>query len=332
MSSWIGRFSALFGSGNTDSRAASVPQPVARAASVAHFVAPAPARAPALPPHGSQSVDTSLPCFQWLLGSESLLDGPISSAEQRLIVHLDTVLASDASRATLLPRATAVIPQLLSCLRDQASSVDALAARVVKDPHLVAEVIRMANSAHARTGTGAPVSDLPRAIGRIGVDGLRRVIAKVVLKPMLAAGADALSAAAAPRLWVHSEAQADECMRLCRLADIAPFEGYLAGLMHNIGWTAALRAMGRTIDPLPSQFSNAFAQAFDQRREAFFAMLVMPWQLTDSLTALAAEMLDHPEDQTQSPLGAALRQADQYASLLMIDAQTAQVPADEVLA
>jgi len=331
MSSWIGRFSALFGSGNTESRAAPVLQPVSRSALAACPVAPEPALVPAFPPHATQSVQASLPCFQWLLGTGSLLDGPIRSAEQRLILHLDTVLASDASRATLLPRATAVIPQLLSCLRDEGSSVDALAARVVKDPHLVAEVIRMSNSAHASTGSGTPVSDLPRAIGRIGVDGLRRVIAKVVLKPMLAAGSDALSAAAAPRLWVHSEAQAAECMRLCRLAGVAPFEGYLAGLMHNIGWTAALRAIGRTIDPLPPQFTYAFAQAFDHRREAFFAMLVMPWQLTDSLTALAAEMLDPPGGQIQSSLGAALGQADQYASVLMIEAQSAQISAEEAL-
>jgi HD-like signal output (HDOD) protein len=244
-------------------------------------------------------------------------------SEQRMLARLDATLASDSTRNALVPRAAAVIPQLLNSLRDESQSSLVLATKIAKDPLLVAEVIRLANSAHnsLRGGDGAPSTDLPQAVTRIGIEGLRRAIARVVLKPIFDAQADPLSARTAPRLWLHSEAQSAECMRLCRVAGIDPFEGYLAGLMHNIGWTAALRVIGRSEASIPKHFSHAFVRAFESTCDRFFAMLVMPWELTESITALAKEILDGGLEASRSPLGQALGAAERHASLQLISMQ-----------
>lgn len=260
-----------------------------------------------------------VPFFEWLLDTRTAAEETLRPHEQRLLARLDAVLAADSSRAELLPRAPAVIPQLMNSLRDERQSAQALAERVAKDPNLVAEVIRLANSALARGGQA--VGDLPQAIARLGTQGLRRAIARVVLRPIFDAPDDSLSGRAAPRLWRHSEVKAAECMRLAAAAGLDPFEGYLAGLMHDIGWTAALRALDRASEAgrgLPTQFSRAFVPAFETRREMFFAMLVMHWQITDSLTALAAELLDGGFAAARSPLAQALRAADRNASLDML--------------
>jgi HD-like signal output (HDOD) protein len=332
MSNWLNRVGALFGGaagadrrarGESPSVATPVTAPVTAlvAGPVAPVVSPRTSVAeviPAAPPDAdiAPDPDVSLQWFEWLIGNGPLLDAPLRVAEQRVLAHLDAVLASDSSRSALLPRAPAVIPQLMNCLRDEGRSAGDLAARVAKDPLLVAEVIRLANSVLA--GSGTPLTDLSRAVSRIGTQGLRRAIANVVLKPMFDAQSDPLSARAAPALWWHSEAQAEECMRLSKSAGIDPFEGYLAGLMHNIGWTAALRAMGRSDCPTTSHFSAAFAFQFEMRCENFFALLVMPWQLTDSLTALAAELLDGSSTAVHSPLRTALMNADRTASLRLL--------------
>lgn len=317
MSSWIQRVGALFGG----RAAAAVPAPRPK-------TAPAQARAAAARPLAinaqvfteSAMPDPQLPFFEWLLGTGPTLDAPLLASEQRLLAQLDAVLAADSSRTALLPRAPAVIPQLMNSLRDERQSAQALADRVAKDPSLVAEVIRLANSAHARAAER--VSDLAEAVSRLGTQGLRRAIAVVVLKPIFDAQADSLSGRSAARLWLHSEAKAAECMRLATGAGLDPFDGYLAGLMHNIGWTAALRAIDRSEGGAPAQFSRAFVPAFEPKREMFFALLVMPWHLTDALTALAVELLDGGLVAATSKLGRALRAADRHASLDMLGAGT----------
>ena len=213
---------------------------------------------------------------------------------------------------------------MLNSLRDEGQSTTALAERVIRDPHLVAEVIRMANSAHARADE--PVVDIAHAIGRIGTNGLRRAIARVVLKPMVSGTADPLSARCAQRLWEHSDAQAAACQQEATVRGLDPFEGYLTGLMHNVGWTAALRAIDRSKLGAPNQFSRAFVAEFDQRRETFFALLVIPWQLTAGLTSLGTALRDGNLAGACSPLGEALRAADQRASLEMVQSTRTMLP------
>ncbi|MEO6409020.1 MAG: HDOD domain-containing protein [Burkholderiaceae bacterium] len=291
--------------------------PSGRTAAVPPFAPPdqlSPAASAAEPP----APDPRVRFFEWLLDG-SLPDLPLSAVEQRQLAGLDARLASASSCAELLPRAPAVISQLLKSLRDADQSGQALAHRVAKDPHLVAEVIRLANSTHARAAS--PVTDLVEAIARLGTEGLRRVIARVVLTPMFDARSDPLTGRAAPRLWLHSEAKADACMRLAGAAGLDPFEGYLAGLMHNIGWTAALRAMDRSDCAAPAQFTRAFVPAIRLRTERFFATLVLPWQLTPLLTELATESLDVGLAGSHSALARVLMAADQTATLKMLEAQ-----------
>jgi HD-like signal output (HDOD) protein len=335
MAGWIQRVSAIFGARGPAPLAAALHQPA-----VLRSVKPTPRRI-VLPPipatvlpavlpavaaieEGAATVVQQRPFIEWLLDTGPTLDIPIRIPELHLLGRLDAVLASDKSRGELLPRARAVIPQLLNSLRDESQTVETLADRVARDPHLVTEVLRLANSSVSQGAE--PVGDLPQAIHRVGTDGLRRVIASVVLKPMFHAQADALSARAEPKLWAHSEAKAAECMRLATVAGLDPFEGYLAGLMHDVGWTAALRAIDRSGSKPAMPFSREFIDAFDARREMFFALLMMHWQLSDALTALAAEMLEVGLRATASPLGQALLAADQHASMRMLEESAATQP------
>ena len=321
MSNWIRRVGALFGA------RPAVPAPSACAPHAdppAALARPTPASPPATEVFvESMLPDMQVPFFEWLLDAEPSPEQPLTGPEKRLLSQLDGVLAADGSRADLLPRAPAVIPQLMNSLRDESQSNQGLADRIAKDPNLVAEVLRLANSSAARASE--PVSDLAQAVSRLGTQGLRRAIAKVVLKPIFDAQPDTLSGRAAPRLWLHSEAKAAECLRLAVAVGLDSFEGYLAGLMHNIGWTAALRALDRIQPALPPggqpRYTRAFVEALDRRRETFFALLVMPWQLTDSLTALAVELLDGGGlNRAASPLAQALLAADRSAALDMLGA------------
>ena len=314
MSGWKQRWGGLFGGRDAPPEAVRVASPRTALAT------PEPAAVEA----AADDADLRGAFFDWVTGAASNPSDVLLDGEARLLAQMDTVLASADSRAALLPRAPAVIPQLLNSLRDEGQSATALAERVMRDPHLVAEVIRLANGAQA--AAGEPIVDIAEAIGRIGTGGLRRAIARVVLKPMFSGTADTLSARCAQRLWAHSDALATACQQEAAARGLDPFEGYLAGLMHDVGWTAALRAIDRAQPAAPGRFSRAFAAEFDPRRETFFALLVIPWQLSASLTALGMALRDGDLAGARSPLGEALRAANEQATREMLGAGGSGLP------
>ena len=271
--------------------------------------APAPAVAP------------DLQYFAWLTQSTPHEAAEPSAHERRLLEYIDTVSADEEQRHTLVPRARAVIPQLMSSLRDESQSVQALSARVARDPNLVVAVLQLANS--PGYGTGAPIEDLTQAIGRLGTDGLRQAIARVLLKPIFDAQADPLVGRTAERLWRHAEAKAALCQQTARLARVEPFDAYLAGLMHNVGWTACFRALDRSRNGVPASLSVAFVRALAPRRERLFALLLQSWRLSDAMTALADEVLAGGFAAARQPLATLLLSADRAAFLQLLRADAA---------
>jgi hypothetical protein len=235
----------------------------------------------------------------------------------QLLEQLDAITATESLRAGLLPRAPHVVPQLMKTLRDeQYSSVD-VASRISKDAVLTAEVVRSATSVFERSEDDAEI-DLARAVVMIGTQGLRRAIANVVLRPIFDARGDTLSARAATQIWKDADRKARLCSVLAAQAAVDPFDGYLAGLLHNSGWTAALRAIDGLAEISVSAADLAHGDVVPQllmRRDALFGAIVAPWNLSPAMDLLAAEIGRVGLDAAQSPLAVALRDADRLAAL-----------------
>jgi HD-like signal output (HDOD) protein len=272
----------------------------------------------------------------WLTG-DAPVAGDITAAERQLLGHLDDMTRREDARSELVPRARAIIPQLMHSLRDESQSAQALSARVARDPNLVVEVLRLANN--VGYGSGTPVADLTQAIGRLGTEGLRRAIARILLKPIFDAQADPLLARTADRLWQHAEATAALCAQMAAVARVDAFDAFLAGLMYNVGWTATFRALGRAPGGAPAAMSAAFAGALNHRRELLFAHLLRSWSLSDSLSALADEILATSPTRptspssapgTRLPVGTLLRSADRAALLQLLRSQAIRAPASDV--
>ena len=268
-----------------------------------------PASAPASPA-GTPPADTG-DFLPWLLQGPPLLPGSVSDAEQRALHALDKVLALPALPDELLPRAAALIPQLLAMLRQGDLPVPALAGRVSKDVVLAAEVLRLASSPYYRAQAG--VTDLQQAIALIGVEGLQTVIARVVLKPLFEVAPGPLSARAGVRLWEHAEALAAHTAEQAAATGAQPFDGYLAGLLHGSGWTIALRALDRARLGLPMPCSEAFALAAADRAHRLFGQAAQRWTITPAFSAFGADARQHALAASHDPLAAALRAAQPAA-------------------
>ena len=275
--------------------------------------------APVLAAGEAEAADAQADLLAWLLGSKPLRDGALDVAETQALARLDELLEAGRAPAELLPRAPAIVPQLLSLLRQGDASLGALSQRVAKDMMLTAEVLRQASSAAYRAD--GPVIDVEQALALLGTEGLRQVIARVVLRPLFGGHAGRLGALAAARLGAHAERQAQCAVALAAERGIDRFEAYLGALVHSTGWIVALRALDRCDAPPSLPFTRGFAQALLPRKDALFGKVVAPWQLTPALTELCAALARG--DATPRPLGVVLAQSQRQAALQVLQAGAA---------
>ncbi len=106
---------------------------------------------------------------------------------------------------------------------------------VGSDAALAADVLRCANSALYRRGT--PVTDLTRAITRVGA----KEVMRLALTSGLAVHAQSPGPLAALKrvVWIESLASAVLCQELARLRGLRQEEAYVLGLLHDFGKVVA---------------------------------------------------------------------------------------------
>lgn len=246
------------------------------------------------------------PLLCWLLDAPPPQPQPVP-AERQALQAIDQVLALPALPPELLPRAANVVPQLLALLRQQDLPVPVLADRIGRDPVLAAEVLRQAGGAFfAHLG---PVNDLPQAIHRLGTEGLQMAIARVVLRPLYQARPGTLPALTAPRLWEHADALSRHTAQVARAAGRSGFDGYLAGLLHDTGWTVLFHALQRSGLSSLGACSIEGVAALSARAHLLFGRAAAGWQITPAFGSFAADAQRVPLAQSQDPLAVALRAA-----------------------
>lgn len=156
-----------------------------------------------------------------------------------MLDELERLAASPSAGAHLIPRVPAVVPQLLSSLRDDSISTATLSTILAQDVVLVGEVIRCANSPYYRSSV--PFKTIESALMLLGQNGLRLLLAWVAFRPVISGQTGHMARLAAPQIWRHSEKCALAANLLAPGLQANPFEAYLAGLMQNVGLIVTLR-------------------------------------------------------------------------------------------
>ena len=245
----------------------------------------------------------------WLLGCDALTDTPITPIERSALDAIAQTLAQPELTGNLLPRAAAVIPQMIALLRQTELPTAAIAERIGKDALLTAEVMRLASSPYYRVQGN--VTNLEQAIELIGLQGLQTVIARVVLKPIYQAVPGPLSGRAGSRIWDYSEALARHTAILSHPAGQSVFDAYVAGMLHSTGWTLAFSIIDRAGLQLPLPPSQAFGDALAEQAHRLFGQAAQRWDITAGFTALAQDARHNGLTAAIHPLVPLIRQAQQ---------------------
>lgn len=318
MKNWIAR---LFGGGEGSAPPASAP-----AGPAPEAAAPA-GRAPA--PHAPEArePDPVLDFWHWLTAGAAAA-APTPQAQphaQTVLAELDRLIEAPPDAAGLVPRVPEVIPQLLRSLRDEGASSTDLARQVARDPALVAELIREANSPFYRSA--AQVRTIDAALLVLGRNGLRMLLARAAFRPLAGSQGGRHTRQAAPRIWRHTEKTALAASLLAPGMQADPFEAYLAGLMADLGVIVALRLFDGMLetDALPQD--PAFVAALLGRTRPLAAHIALQWELPPPIAAAILGALGAGPSAGQ-PLAATLGQAERLA-LLRLRLDDGEMAADD---
>ena len=243
----------------------------------------------------------------WLLEGEPLHRSGMSSSEMHAVEAVKKMLTLPAIPQSLLPRATALIPQLIALMRESSLPQRAIAERVSKDAKLTAEVMRLANSPYY--SSQEKVTTLMQAVTLIGSQGLQTAIARVVLKPLLQSAASAELVNLEERLWEHSEVMAQHAAALAPSAGLAGIDGYIAGLLYNTGWKVAFRSLEQTGIALDQSLSEQFAGNMAELTHRLFGLATKGWDITPAFTTFTADAREFGLSRSAHPMTKVLQSA-----------------------
>lgn len=250
--------------------------------------------------------------YRWLVASSGTTASP--ELEQQI---LDRVrgLADDPENASgLVPRVPELVSQLLGALSDENISTAALSAEVGRDLVLVAEVIREANSAYYRPAK--PIETLEGAVTMLGLNGLRMLLARIAIRPLVRVKVQGVARQVAPNVWRHSERCAFAASVMAPGLSAGVFESYLAGLMQNVGLQVAFQVADRICEGKVPRAGSFGLELFAASRR-LSSVIAQHWDFPPEVVEAIACVgeADAPH------LAQALAQGDRIAKLrLLLDA------------
>jgi HD-like signal output (HDOD) protein len=256
--------------------------------------------------------DVDAAFYRWLAASSGTNASP--EIEQQILDEVRALSDNPEGASGLVPRVPELVTQLLGALSDENISTAALAAEVGRDVVLVAEVIREANSAYYRPAT--PIETIDGAVTMLGLNGLRLLLARIAMRPLIRVKAQGVARQVAPNVWRHSERCAFAASVMAPGLSAGVFESFLAGLMQDVGLQVAFQVADRICaGKVPG--SGTFGVALFAASRQLSAVIARHWEFPPEVV----EAIAWAGDPDGPHLAQALTQGDRIAKLrLLLDA------------
>jgi HD-like signal output (HDOD) protein len=237
------------------------------------------------------------------------------SAPQRVILQtLQEQLLNLSNDLPHLPRLPAIMPKLMSALRDVDASQREFSEIIRKDPAIASSVLRLANSVFYGN-KAKPVTSIERAVATLGINGLRTLLTAAVMQPVIQVQSP-LYAQFGKALWEHSIICAICAEDLAAHQNEDKFKAYLLGLIHDVGAIVvfaqleyAFREHAILSEPAPA----VVVQLLRQQALGLSAKIARIWQLPDDIIAALDEQISGAPPKII--LGSILARANELAEL-----------------
>ncbi len=246
-------------------------------------------------------------------------------AHERIVAAALAAIGDPASQRKYFPRRPNLLPELIRAINDDGVSVRQLVPIVARDPALVGNLLRVANSSYYRV-TQRAVETIERAIVVLGSDGLRSVMAAALMQPIFNVPPGAGGAARFPEIvWEHAVRSAHAAIPHAALVErVNPFAAELLTLISGLAEIVLFRAVlehcprsdaGDGVDPV------VIAAILDSQSASFAWHIGADWRLSEEmLAALEEQMVSSSEPATA--LGRSLRFGRRAGALAVLHANS----------
>jgi HD-like signal output (HDOD) protein len=248
---------------------------------------------------------------------------PQDPARERIVAAALAALGDPATQRQYFPRRPNLLPELIRAINDESASVRQLVAIVARDPALVGNLLRVANSSYYRL-TPQPIETIERAIVVLGNDGLRSVTAAALMQPIFQTSA----AGGAPRfpelVWDHAVRSAHAAIPHAALVErVNPFAAELLSLVSGLAEIVLFRAVLEHCAPASGRAGvdpPAIAAILDSHAARFAWHIGAEWRLSQEMLAALEEQMAASEPAT--PLGRSLRFGRRAGALAVLHANS----------
>jgi HD-like signal output (HDOD) protein len=259
------------------------------------------------------------------LGAElPVASGQRDRAHELIVAAALAAIGDPASQKKYFPRRPNLLPELIRAINDTSVSVRQLVPIVARDPALVGNLLKVANSSYYRVSERA-VETIERALVVLGSDGLRSVMAAALMQPIFHVPGAGGASRFPEIVWEHAVRSAHAAIPHAALVERAnPFAAELLTLISGLAEIVLFRAVlehcsrpaGRElVDPL------VIASILDSHSASFAWHIGADWRLSeDMLAALEEQMVSASEPAT--PLGRSLAFGRRAGALAVLHANS----------
>ena len=252
------------------------------------------------------------------------LSGQRDRAHEPIVAAALAAIGNPVSQRKYVPRRPNLLPELIRAIIDVGVSVRQLVPIVARDPALVGNLLKVANSSYYRV-TQRAVETIERAIVVLGSDGLRSVMATALMQPIFHVPGAGGASRFPEIVWEHAVRSAHAAIPHAALVErVNPFAAELLTLISGLAEIVLFRAVlehcprpsaGEAVDP------QVIASILDSESASFAWHLGADWRLSEEmLAALEEQMVSGAEPAT--PLGRSLRFGRRAGALAVLHANS----------
>jgi HD-like signal output (HDOD) protein len=229
-------------------------------------------------------------------------DYQIFGEHLEVLERIDDAIETSAQQREYFPRRPMLLPKLLQSLNDTDTTRRELVQLILQDPSLAGAVLQRANSAFYRIGRER-VDSLDRAVGLLGVDGLRGLLATAIMQPVFRLQKGHFDQFA-PLSWEQAQyaaAAAEKYAALERSVD--PFVAQLLAVLEPLARIVIFRLTLDKYRESPNVLPRpeVFIRAIQAHSEAVAVRIAATWELSDDALEVLQLQAKHaaPNEMTQ---------------------------------
>jgi HD-like signal output (HDOD) protein len=209
-------------------------------------------------------------------------DGALNMTEQAFLHTLSQELERGELR---FPTSMEVTMRVIEALDDPDMDLGRMSAMVSAEPLLAARTVALANSAWSNPG-GRGVTDVPKALVRIGFGKLRALAMAVAAEQLINRDVLIPFQPLIRRLWAHCvDVAATACVLARRCTRLDPDAAFFAGMVHDIGQFFLLARVWEYPEMLSdeSPLSDLVRVWYAPIGRAVLSSMGMPQELVDAV-------------------------------------------------